>query len=81
MSNPHPVKAGRLSASLKESQTDAMSDRMKAKFSAYVPRQRAANEAHGQVVNLMQQPPHVPAPWPIARETSSQHFQFKSRGV
>lgn len=38
MSNPHPVKQVRNAG-------DAMSPRMKAKFSAYVPRVRAVGEA------------------------------------
>jgi len=58
MSNPHPVK---------QRKPDAMSDRMKAKFSTYVPRQRLPNEATGPLISVMSQPEYKPPAWVAAR--------------
>lgn len=75
MSNPNPVR--------RKPASDALSDRMKAKFPAYVPRQRQPNEAEPRVINTFASGANRYKPEPVqcARPGADQHFQFKSRGV
>lgn len=58
MANPNPVR---------QRNPYAMSDRMKKKFSAYVPRQRLPGEAMPRAINLMAQPAYVPPVWVATR--------------
>lgn len=74
MSNPNPVR---------RKPSDALSDRMKAKFPAYVPRQRQPNEAAPRVINTFAGGANRYKPEPVqcARPGADQHLSFKSRGV
>lgn len=57
---------------------DAMSAWMKAKYSAYVPRQREQNEALPTGINTLDLPVYVPQPMAIARHGADDHKRYRS---
>lgn len=75
MANPNPTR--------QRGTSDALSDRLKAKFPAYVPRDRLPNEAAPRVINTFatKDNEYKPKPVQCARQGADNHFQFKSRGV
>ena len=75
MANPNPTR--------QRGTSDALSDRLKAKFAAYVPRQRLPGEAAPRVINTFAKGANRYKPEPVqcARPGADQHLNFKSRGV
>ena len=61
---------------------DALSDRLKRKFSKYVPRQKLPGEAPAATYNVMdKRSKYVPPPGPAIRAGANDHLKFKSLGA
>lgn len=60
--------------------TDAMSPRMKAKFSKYTAKVRQNCEALPNTYNLLKAPKYKPPPTQSVRPGADDHLKHKSRG-
>ena len=60
--------------------TDAMSERMKAKFAKYTPKVRHSFEALPNSYNLLKAPKYKPPPIQSVRPGADDHLKHKSRG-